>query len=59
MFTGLGHWIAGIVLSLGAVAGLFIAKGGTHDAYLFGLGLSFLCLVAVGFVVRGALQTEQ
>lgn len=57
MFQGLVNWLLGGLLCIVSLAGLFVAaKGGTQDAYAFGLVLFGLSLVCLGILVRNALD---
>lgn len=60
MLQGLVNWLLGGLLCIVSLAGLFLAaKGGTQDAYAFGLvlfGLSLLCLCVL---VRNVLDKDE
>lgn len=57
MFQGLVNWLLGGMLCIVSLAGLFVAaKGGTQDAYVFGLVLFGLSLLCLGALVRGVLD---
>ena len=53
MFQGLVNWLLGGLLCIVSLAGLFVAaKGGTQDAYAFGLVLFGLSLGCLAILVR-------
>ena len=57
MLQGLVNWLLGGMLCIVSIAGLFVAaKGGTQDAYYFGLALFVLSLLCLATLVRGALD---
>ena len=60
MFQGLVNWLLGGVLCIVGFAGLFLAaKGGSQDAYAFGLVLFALCLLCLGVLVRSTLDKAE
>lgn len=60
MLQGLVNWLLGIMLSIVALAGLFLAaKGATQDAYVFGLTLFGLSLLCLGVLVRNVLDKAE
>ncbi len=57
MLQGLVNWLLGAMLCIVSLAGLFVAaKGGTQDAYAFGLVLFGLSLLCLGVLVRNVLD---